>query len=124
MSTLAIDSDNDLYFDNSGRLVTISGAGTDEEILQRVKIKLRFFKNGWFLDTNHGIAYFDEIIGEKTIDINAVESIFRKAILEVEGISNILESSIDYSAADRELDFFFKATTINNTTIESTLTDI
>lgn len=124
MSTLSINSDSDVYFDDAGRLVTIAGSNSDEEILQRVEIRMRFFKGEWYLNTDHGLPYFQDILGSKTLDLNGVESLFRKAILDVEGIKELIESSIDYNGDSRKVDYFFRAVTINNTTVKTTLIDI
>lgn len=117
MSTLAINSDNDIYFDSSSRLVLIEGANTDEEILQRIKIRLRFFKEEWFLNTDHGIPYFQDILGSKSLDNNILESIFRKAILDVEGVKTLIESSVDFDPVERKISYYFNALSVNNTTV-------
>lgn len=124
MSTLAINSDNDVYFDDAGMLVTIAGSNSDEEILQRVEIRLRFFKGEWYLNTDHGLPYFQDILGTKALDLNGVESLFRKAILDIEGIKELIETSIDYDETERKVNYFFQASTVNNTTIKTTLIDI
>lgn len=116
MSTLALNSDNDLYFVNN-RIILISGNNSDEEILQRVKVRLKFFKDEWYLNSDHGIPYFQDILGTKNLDLNILDSIIREQVLAVEGIKEILETSVDFDADDRRVDFFFQATTINNTTI-------
>lgn len=131
MSTLALNSDNDLYFTSSGRLVTIDNKNTDEEILQRIKVRLRFFKDEWFLNSEHGIPYFQDIIspeasdpyilGNKSLDLNILESIFREQILDVEGVKGLIESSVDYVGTDRKLTYFFQAVSINNTKITDNL---
>lgn len=117
MSTLAINSDNDIYFDSSSRLVLIEGSNTDEEILQKIKIRLRFFKEEWFLNTDHGIPYFQDILGSKNLDNNILESIFRKAILDVEGVKAMIESSVDFDPVERKVSYYFNALSVNNTTV-------
>lgn len=124
MSTLAINSQNDLYFNSAGRLVTIAESNTDEEILQRIKVRLRFFKGEWYLNTEHGIPYFQDILGTKSFDNNIIESIFRKAILDVEGVKGLIESSVDYEPTERKINYFFKALSINNTIITDNLITI
>lgn len=129
MSTLALNSDNDVYFTSAGRLVTIADKNSDAEILQRIKVRLRFFKGEWYLNTEHGVPYFDDaldnnggseengILGSKSLDNNIIESIFRKAILSVEGVKGLLESSVDYDPTERKVSYYFSAVSINNTTI-------
>lgn len=124
MSTLAINSDNDLYFNSAGRLATIAESNTDEEILQRIKVRLRFFKGEWYLNTENGIPYFQDILGSKSFDNNILESIFRKAILDVEGVKGLIESSVDYDPNERKINYFFKALSINNTVITDNLITI
>lgn len=127
MSTLALNSDNDIYFTSTGRLVTIENKNSDAEILQRIKVRLRFFKDEWFLNSEHGIPYFRDIIeteasdvyilGSKSLDLNILESIFREQILDVEGVKGLIESSVDYVGAERKINYFFQAVSINNTKI-------
>ena len=120
MTTLAINSDNDLYFTNR-RLTIISGSNTDEEILQRIKIRLRFFKDEWFLNSEHGLPYFEDILGSKNLDLNIVESILREQILDVEGVREIIESSIDYDENEREVQYSVNIVSINNSVITENL---
>lgn len=117
MSTIKLNINNDIEFDEFGRIVFISGANSDEEIKQRLKIKLKTFKGEWFLDTEHGVPYFFDIIGTKSIDLNILESFLKSAILEVDGIKQIIQSNVDYNPANRKLIYNFQATTINNTKI-------
>ena len=120
MSTFALDSNNDLHF-NNGRLVIISGNDTDEEIAQRLKMRLKLFKGEWFLNSEHGLPYFEDILGSKNLDINIIESILREQILDVKGIKEIIETSIDYDKNDRKIIYFIKAVSINNSIITQNL---
>ena len=69
MSTLALNSDNDVYFTSAGRLVIVDNKNSDAEILQRIKVRLRFFKDEWFLNSEHGIPYFMDIIETEASDV-------------------------------------------------------
>ena len=120
MSTLALNSDNDLYFTDR-RLTLLSGTNTDEEILQRIKVRLRFFKDEWYLNSDHGLPYFEDILGTKNIDINAVESLFREQLLDIEGVKEINESIVDYNETTRQLLYSFSAISINNTVVTDNL---
>jgi len=120
MSTLALNSENDLYFTNN-RITILSGSNTDEEILQRMKVRLKFFKNEWYLNSEHGLPYFENILGTKNIDLNILESIFREQLLAIEGVKEITESSVDYNENERQVIYSFSATSINNTVITDNL---
>lgn len=131
MSTLALNLNNDIYFTSKGRLAIIENKNSDEEILQRIKIRLRFFKDEWFLNSKHGVPYFRDIIqteasdvyilGSKSLDSNILESIFREQILSVEGVKGLIESSIDYIGTERKITYFFQVVSINNTKITDNL---
>jgi hypothetical protein len=118
MSTFELEN-NDLVFSLNGRLKMILGENTDKEIKQRVEIRLKTFKTEWFLDIQHGVPYFFDILGTKNIDFNILESLLREQILSVNGIKTLIQSSIDYSQSERKLIYNFQATTINNTTINT-----
>ena len=120
MSTFALDSNNDLYFSNK-RLAIVSGSNTDEEIAQRLRMRLKFFKDEWFLNSEHGLQYFEDILGSKNLDLNIIESIFREQILDVEGVREIVESSIDYDENEREVQYSVNIVSINNSVITENL---
>lgn len=121
MSSLALNSNNDVYFDEAGRLVVISGVDSDKEIQQRVKVRLRAFKGEWFLNTDYGVPYFFDILGTKSLDLNIVESFLRTAILGVQGVKEMIQSVVDYDPNERKVSYTFQATTINNTVITDDL---
>lgn len=123
MSTLALDKDNDLSFTNN-RLVLIPGNSTDNEILQRVVMKLKFVKDEWYLNSDHGIPYFQDILGEKNIDLNIFDSILKEEILLVNGVKEITESSISFNKLSRDLEYSFSAITDNSTIITTGLITI
>ena len=116
MSTLALNSENDLYF-TKNRLTILTGANTDQEILQRIKIRLKFFKDEWFLNSEHGLPYFENILGTKNIDLNILESIFREQLLDIEGVKSVIESSVDYNASNRQILYAFSIASVSNTVI-------
>lgn len=116
MSTLALNSENDLYF-TKNRLTILTGANTNQEILQRIKIRLKFFKDEWFLNSEHGLPYFENILGTKNIDLNILESIFREQLLDIEGVKSVIESSVDYNASNRRILYAFSIASVSNTVI-------
>ena len=67
------------------------------------------------------MPYFQDILGTKSVDINAVESLFRDQILDVEGVKELTESAIDYDGVTRKLSYSFSAVSINNTVITEDL---
>ena len=116
MTTLALDNNNDFFFKDN-KIAIISGNNTDAEILQRLRVRLKFFKGEWFLNTDHGLPYFQDILGSKDLDINIIESIFREQILQVKGVREIIETSIDYNHSERTIIYSINIISINNTVI-------
>lgn len=80
---LAVGEDGDLEL--PPRLV----AGVDA-IVQRLRIRLRFWHGAWFLDTKQGIPYIESVL-VRAPDLALVESLFRRVILGTLGISAIKE---------------------------------
>jgi hypothetical protein len=83
----------DLVYDNSGATTTANQAGS---VAQRLSIKLKTFKGEWFINTDTGIPYYQEIFG-KVRNKQTIDAIFQKAILEEPDVLEITEfsSSID-----------------------------
>ena len=72
-----------------------------EEITQRLKIKLLLWKEEWFLDRDYGIPYKQEIL-VKGVDRDDIDDIFRLAISEESGVIEILSYSSDWDRTTRE----------------------
>jgi hypothetical protein len=99
MTDMRIDDDplspsfGDLIYDNNGVTVTVDQA---DSVAQKLSIKLRTFKTEWFINTDTGIPYYQEIFG-KVRNKQSIDAIFHKAILEESDVLEIVEfsSSID-----------------------------
>lgn len=118
MSSLKLNQNNDIYFNNFGRIVFVENLNSDEEIKQKLLVKLKTFKGEWFLDSEQGIPYFFEIFGTKNSDFNIIENFLKTAILSTKGVKNLIQSDIDYEPQNRKLKYNFQAITINNTKIQ------
>jgi hypothetical protein len=120
MSTLALNADHDFYFENN-RIVLIDGKDSDEEIKQRIRVRLWFFLDSWFLNSSHGLPYFQEILGSKAISLGAVKQIFSENISNVQGVAQLLDSRFDYANLERSFSYTFEALTVNSTIITDQL---
>lgn len=118
MPSLAIDNNNDIFFTNYG-LTFVSDS--DDEILQRIKIRLRFFQGEWFLNINHGVPYFQSILGEKPLNLNLVSNLLIDQILDVEGVGSVEETIIDYDEVERKVKFEFIAKTVSGTSLSEVI---
>lgn len=82
-----------------------------DEMLQNLKIRLLFIGGEWFLDTEAGVPYFDEV-WIKNPDPALVDDIFKSVILETEGIVDLVEFNSEYNTLTRKYTLSFKANSI------------
>jgi hypothetical protein len=103
VASFAQTGDNDLFFEN-GRLRLIRGA---EEKAQKIRNRLQLFRGEWFLDVRVGVPYFASVF-IKAPDLELVKRIFRRAIMSVEGVADVLDVVVKLNP-DRSLDYAFRA---------------
>ena len=92
-------SSGDAIFTNGPAVIgssVISEAGAN--VAQRLYIMLRTFAGEWYLNTEHGIPYFQSILGQKTT-AQAIDLIFQQKILAETGVQEILEFSSSLSSS-------------------------
>lgn len=77
---------HDLVFENRD-LTFVSGI---DYYRQKVAIELQFFFGEWFLDTTLGIKFF-EVVLIKNPDETLVNNLIKTAILDIDGMLEILE---------------------------------
>ena len=81
-----------------------------EQVRQQVLIKLKLWRGEWFLDTEFGTPYLQQILG-KQLTLSGALAALRKSILEVEGVRQILSFSYSFSNSTRKLTVEFTADT-------------
>lgn len=101
---IALDVDGDLDI-SAGDLVLVSDA---DAVLQAVRIRLQFFKGEWYLDESAGLPYFQDIL-VKNPDMNVLQFLFRKAILETPGITTVNALTLSFDSAARSLSVSYRA---------------
>lgn len=103
MDLLLNPDTNDLIFVNGGCPVTVA---QQDIVAQRLKITLQTFLGEWFLDTDLGIPYFQQIL-TKVRNKSTVDAIFQKAILSDPGVLEMVSYESTLTAANRgfNLDF-------------------
>jgi len=89
----------------------------DDELIQRLKIKFLFFFGEWFLDTTKGIKYFEEIM-KKNPNINTVDNIFKRTILEEPEVKLLTEYKTVFDSELRAYSVVFTAVKNDNTVIQ------
>ena len=63
-----------------------------EQVRQQLIIKLRLWQGEWFLDTEFGTPYLQQILG-KQLTLSGALAALRKSILEVSGVRQIISFS-------------------------------
>lgn len=81
-----------------------------DTVKQRLFIMLRTFQGEWFMDLNHGIPYWQSILGKKTTK-SAVDLIFQQKILAENGVKEITEFKSTFVNRQYSLDFKVKVST-------------
>jgi len=98
---ISLDDTHDVYIIGDDLATTPD----DYQTLQEIGIRLNFWRGEWFLDIQEGIQYLDEVF-RKGANLFRVAALFKAEILEADGVSEIIEFSIDYN--DRVLTIEFK----------------
>ena len=99
---IALNPGHDIYLNGTDIAIT-----TESDALpQKLKIRLQFLLEEWFLDNRAGLPYIQFIFeaGSSLEDINAI---FRKEIKDTEGVTkiNLLEFTPDIDARSMRVDF-------------------
>lgn len=89
--------------------ITINNYVEDKDvILLAIKSRLSFFKGEWFIDTEDGTPYFQEIF-VKPARLRLIEGIFKRRILETPGITGLNDFNLDFDQTTRKLEVQFEA---------------
>lgn len=113
MDILLDEATHDIVFENGATPVTGSIA---DGLKQRLKIKFLTFKGEWFLNTNYGTPYYQQIFG-KGRSKASIDIIFRQLIAEDADVESILsfESSL---SSDRTYSLSFSVKSRTGETVE------
>ena len=106
MRDIALSSNHDL--DTSS--LDLKLVDKAEQVRQQLLIKLKLWQGEWFLDTEFGTPYLQQILG-KQLTLSGALAALRKSILEVEGARQILSFSYKFNNSTRKLEVEFTADT-------------
>lgn len=105
MSDLALaQADGDLDT-SGGDMLVVTRA---DYVLQKIKIRFRFFLGEWFLDRRLGVDYFRSVF-VKNPDLDRVRSLFRRVLMSTPGIVAVSRLALTLDAGARALSFAFTA---------------
>lgn len=112
---LKLNDNHDIFI--TGQDLTLTTE--DNEVIQRLDIRLQFFQEEWFLDITAGLPYLQTIF-QKGTPLTTVSSLFIQEINAADGVDEVLEFNLDFQGDDRILTVTFKVQTINNGIISNT----
>lgn len=73
-------------------------------LVQKVRSVLLFFRGEWFLDlTGVGLPYYEQILGVKNPNLDAIRSTFQQAILGVQGVVAVDSLDLEFDRSARTL---------------------
>lgn len=88
-------------------LSVIKGA---DRVRQQLLIKLRLWTGEWFLDTEFGTPYIDQVLGKQLSLAGAVAAL-KVSIMEVDGVQDITEFTYTFDRQSRSLSVDFTVST-------------
>lgn len=109
-----------LLDENNGLKITdydFTITSDQEFIKQKLKIVLSTFKGEWFLDTDVGMPFYQDMLG-KNIDLGKVESLYIRAINSIEEVKRLIYIDLEQDKQTRTLNVKFSVTDQENNIIE------
>ncbi|RYM52008.1 DUF2634 domain-containing protein [Serratia proteamaculans] len=91
----------------NGLLQYVDGA---ERVRQQIEFRLSLWRGEWFLDSEFGTPYLQEILG-KQLTINGAISAIQQQITSVDGVTGLVEFSYKFDRENRTLSVEFTAAT-------------
>jgi hypothetical protein len=99
---------HDLVFADNGDLLLVDGAA---RVAQQIKVTLLTFLGEWFLDSDFGVPYLEEIT-IKNPRMSTVQTILRARINDVPGVTRVRSLTLRINRQFRELSVEFEAETL------------
>lgn len=98
---LAIDpATNDIHLAPDGNLATVHDA---HAVGQHVRQRLMTHRGEWFLDTEAGVPWLDQLLG-RAYDPALAEAVVKAEILDTDGVEEITSFSVRFFREPRNLD--------------------
>lgn len=104
---IEIDPDTNEMVLAQGDLVIVSGV---DSIKQDLLMRLRFFLGEWFLDTDIGVPYLEQVL-IKSPNADVTRGVFREAILATPGVKSLNSLVLAFNTGARTLTVTFRCDT-------------
>lgn len=103
---LALDKNNDIFIEGGSFKRTYDGA----YVAQKVRSVLNTIQGEVISDPDFGIPYFTDIF-VKPVNLGQVASVFKTAILNVDGVDSLLSFDFDFDSSTRKYILNFSVNT-------------
>jgi hypothetical protein len=90
---------HDVYLDNTGNLVLARKA---EAVGQHVRERLMTYAHEWFLNTDIGVPWLDEIMAQQ-FNPGLAEAVLKGEVLDTDGVTEIVTFSVNFNKIRRDL---------------------
>lgn len=114
MMNLQLNANGDIFTRDYG-LARIAGR---DQIAQGIGTRLKLLLGEWFLDVSQGVPWFDSIL-IKNPNRTVVQGIIRRAILQTEGVVELVKFDIGEISGERKIVINFTVLTSDGGSIES-----
>jgi hypothetical protein len=117
MSLFALGDDHDLLI-TANHWTLLTGA---DEVVQRLRSRLRAFRGEWFLNPNVGVPYYTEVF-IKGISKSRIDAAFKREIITTPGVLELLSYDSAVDSATRSLTITFSARVTDGVVVDLTET--
>ncbi|MCF1502204.1 hypothetical protein L0F51_00295 [Afifella sp. H1R] len=100
LASPAAGAPHDLYLLPDGNLAVVRDA---EAVGQHARQRTMAFAEEWFLDSDVGMPWFDDILGGPS-DLPLAEALIKAEIMDTDGVTGIEDFSIRYLRGTRGVD--------------------
>lgn len=83
----------------------------EDQIAQKLKCRLNFFSEEWFLDITQGVDLYG-VVYRKNPDLALITTLFKSVILDTTGVLSITSYNQVYDARQRTLTIDFTVDTV------------
>lgn len=112
----ALNENNDIFMLRRSIAVVSDGA----EVVQHVRSRLLFYLGECVWAVNTGVPYFQRVF-VKPMNLPQVEAILKSVILKSPGVSKLLDFSMSFNSANRQLAVAWQAETTYGVVVGATL---
>lgn len=90
----------------------------EDAVIQRIRVRFRFFRSEWFLDTRQGIPYREQILIKNPNPV-VISFIFRRVLVSTPGVASVTSFTATIDNEARRLVATFDAKLVDGTVLRA-----